>query len=223
MKTDVPVFPVQEAVTVATSFALRASTGFTHPEGASPVFDWLVLIFADHPFAGLFLPEAIPGTGTVAIQTGIGHLPSVLSLTNSLLCASDAHPYGYTLVSALAAVFSLKLYSTSVPIDVPQQMVRHKYIPNGHEDAYSRTRQQRLVKELRALTDPFLGLRQTHYAYSQNHVDLHLNGYALSLYTLLKPLGAVTFRPLTNKQRERHFSQKLSSPLPSLCLSGTRN
>lgn len=75
---DVPVEGLQEAVAVASSFAVDGNATGKWQEG-------------------LKLPEAVPGSGALKIQAGVGRMPTILSLTGQLY---DQNPeYGIVLNS----------------------------------------------------------------------------------------------------------------------------
>lgn len=61
----VPVEGLQEAVTLASSFAVDGSADKKWQEG-------------------LQLPEAVPGSGYVKIQAGVGRMPAILSLVDQI-------------------------------------------------------------------------------------------------------------------------------------------
>jgi len=80
----VPVLPQQDAVTVATSFALEATTS---GQGRTEGFQ---------------IPEHVDGSATVAIQAGVGRLPAMLTYTAQLLAASEQiEPSGLDFAAAL--------------------------------------------------------------------------------------------------------------------------
>lgn len=62
---NLPVEGLQEAVSVATSFAVDGSAEAKWQEG-------------------LKLPEAVPGSGSLKIQAGVGRMPTILSLAGQL-------------------------------------------------------------------------------------------------------------------------------------------
>lgn len=61
----VPVEGLQESVVIASSFAIDGSETNSWQEG-------------------LKLPEAVPGSGSLSIQAGVGRLPAVLSLADQI-------------------------------------------------------------------------------------------------------------------------------------------
>ncbi|GMH44587.1 hypothetical protein BSKO_12539 [Bryopsis sp. KO-2023] len=82
-----PVEGLQEAVTVATSFAIDGNSSSQWQEG-------------------LQLPQAVPGSGAIAIQAGVGRLPAVLSMADQLYKSNPEHkcPIDATFALALVAV-----------------------------------------------------------------------------------------------------------------------
>ncbi|GMH44585.1 hypothetical protein BSKO_12537 [Bryopsis sp. KO-2023] len=82
-----PVEGLQEAVTVATSFAIDGNSSSQWQEG-------------------LQLPQAVPGSGAIAIQAGVGRLPAVLSMADQLYESNPNHkcPIDATFALALVAV-----------------------------------------------------------------------------------------------------------------------
>ncbi|GMH41739.1 hypothetical protein BSKO_09649 [Bryopsis sp. KO-2023] len=82
-----PVEGLQEAVTVATSFAIDGNSSSQWQEG-------------------LQLPQAVPGSGAIAIQAGVGRLPAVLSMANQLYESNPDHkcPIDATFALALMAI-----------------------------------------------------------------------------------------------------------------------
>jgi hypothetical protein len=87
----VPVLPQQDAVTVATSFALEATTS---GQGRTEGFQ---------------IPEHVDGSATVAIQAGVGRLPAMLTYTAQLLAASEQiEPSGPGLCRRAGAVVALR-------------------------------------------------------------------------------------------------------------------
>lgn len=64
----VPVEGLQESVAIASSFAVDGSGKSRWQEG-------------------LKLPEAVPGSGSLTIQAGVGRLPAVLSLAGQISTA----------------------------------------------------------------------------------------------------------------------------------------
>jgi hypothetical protein len=89
--TELPVFGPQEPVTVATSFAIDASK-------ASPWSE------------GLVLPDAIPNSGSVNFQAGIGRFPVVVSYSNSLIYYDKIYPNGMDIVSSMMPSVILPIY-----------------------------------------------------------------------------------------------------------------
>lgn len=67
LQMSFPVLGQQEAVTLASSFAIEAS------EDGEPWEE------------GLDLPEAVPGSGTINLISGVGNFPTVLSTAESVL------------------------------------------------------------------------------------------------------------------------------------------
>ncbi|GMH44588.1 hypothetical protein BSKO_12540 [Bryopsis sp. KO-2023] len=82
-----PVEGLQEAVTIATSFAIDGNSSSQWQEG-------------------LQLPQAVPGSGAIAIQAGVGRLPAVLSMADQLYESNPDHkcPIDATFALALVAV-----------------------------------------------------------------------------------------------------------------------
>ncbi|CAD7696314.1 unnamed protein product, partial [Ostreobium quekettii] len=71
LRLTVPVLGLQDAVTVATSFAIQASEG----EAAQAT-------------EGLDLPAALPGTGGLELLAGVGRLPAVLANARQIMEAN---------------------------------------------------------------------------------------------------------------------------------------
>ncbi|GMH46152.1 hypothetical protein BSKO_14120 [Bryopsis sp. KO-2023] len=84
---DFPVEGLQEAVTLASSFAIDGGNAGSWQEG-------------------LQLPDAVPGSGGVSIQAGVGRLPSILSLAQQIYERNPKHecPISADYALALAAI-----------------------------------------------------------------------------------------------------------------------
>ncbi|CAD7696311.1 unnamed protein product [Ostreobium quekettii] len=74
VQLSIPVMGQQEAVAIAKSFAIRAA-----PNGTS------------NATVGLDLPAAVPGTGGVELQAGVGRLPAVLSAAREIMESGVNH------------------------------------------------------------------------------------------------------------------------------------
>lgn len=95
----VPVLAQQSAVSVATSFALEATTS---GQGRSE---------------GIAIPEHVDHSATVSVQAGVGRLPAILTYAASLLAASErAEPSGLDHAAALVPTWLLGgSYAASLP------------------------------------------------------------------------------------------------------------
>ena len=71
LRLTVPVLGLQDAVTVATSFAIQVSEGE-----------------ATEATEGLDLPAALPGTGGLELLAGVGRLPAVLANARQIMEAN---------------------------------------------------------------------------------------------------------------------------------------
>ncbi|GMH44597.1 hypothetical protein BSKO_12549 [Bryopsis sp. KO-2023] len=80
-----PVEGLQDAVTVATSFAINGNSTSQWQEG-------------------LQLPQSVPGSGAIAIQAGVGRLPAVLSMANQLYESNPDYQCPMDATFALAVV-----------------------------------------------------------------------------------------------------------------------
>ncbi|KXZ55787.1 hypothetical protein GPECTOR_2g1337 [Gonium pectorale] len=76
LSLEIPVEGQQGAVWVATSFALSA-------DAASGSGDWQ---------EGMQLPDAVPGSGGLALSAGVGYFPSVNATYDNLLLTEDDRP-----------------------------------------------------------------------------------------------------------------------------------
>ncbi|GMH38987.1 hypothetical protein BSKO_06885 [Bryopsis sp. KO-2023] len=80
-----PVEGLQEAVSITTSFAIHGNSSSQWQEG-------------------LQLPRAVPGSGAIAIQAGVGRLPVVLSMTQQIYEVNPSHECPIDAGFALAVV-----------------------------------------------------------------------------------------------------------------------
>ncbi|CAD7704742.1 unnamed protein product [Ostreobium quekettii] len=103
LRLTVPVLGLQDAVAVATSFAIQATEG----EGATAV-------------EGLELPNALPGAGSIELLAGVGRLPAVLGHARQIMEADVKHscPNDGSLELAHSGVPSvLQMYRLYTPDD----------------------------------------------------------------------------------------------------------
>ena len=96
LQTRILVGPVSDPVMLATSVSIVAAT--------DPI------VWSE----GVALPEAVPGTGSIILHAGIGHLPPVLQYASALNSKrTNLWRDGETIVSALAAPAALGAYYTT--------------------------------------------------------------------------------------------------------------
>mmetsp|Transcript_14647 Transcript_14647/g.36469 ORF Transcript_14647/g.36469 Transcript_14647/m.36469 type:complete len:2268 (-) Transcript_14647:639-7442(-) len=160
LEVSVPVLAQQSAVWVATSFALRPPA----LGAAGNASGWQ---------EGLDLPDAVPGSGSLDLVAGVGHLPSVAALYARALEAVQHWEWrtGYDCVALATLPAALALYGRA-------------------PDAAQRAAAARAFDDLTALTDATIGLQfSERYTSWPRRADIVLNAYAAWVFTAYKPQG----------------------------------
>ncbi|CAD7700532.1 unnamed protein product [Ostreobium quekettii] len=107
LELELPILGLQDPVTVATSFAIQAAEN----ETATAV-------------EGLDLPAALPGTGGIELQAGVGRLPAVLANARQIMEANVNHtcPHDGSLELVHTVVpAALQMYSLYTPDEDEEQ------------------------------------------------------------------------------------------------------
>jgi len=147
LELKLPVLGMQPQVSVATSRALQAS--------AEPSV-WT---------EGVAFPAAVPGSGSISLAMGVGRLPAVAAVADTLGAnwkdATDK--YATVAIGVVAAVAMLQPYYPAQD-ELRQHLLR--LLPSA-------------VESLSSLTDASIGLRFSNWASANNYVDVQLNAFGL--------------------------------------------
>ncbi|GMH44595.1 hypothetical protein BSKO_12547 [Bryopsis sp. KO-2023] len=162
-----PVEGLQEAVTVATSFAIDGNSSSQWQEG-------------------LQLPQAVPGSGAIAIQAGVGRLPAVLSMAEQIYESNPDHkcPIDATFALALMAIpFVTETYKV-LDLD-PASLDRHTLeVISGIQSNFTSA-----VESLNEMTWDEIGLDYVlncNYRRFPKQPSLTINALGVFLLRLLK-------------------------------------
>ncbi|PNW72413.1 hypothetical protein CHLRE_16g677205v5 [Chlamydomonas reinhardtii] len=156
LSLEVPVYGQQGDVWVATSFALKAL-----PASDSDVVQWQ---------EGLALPDAVPGSGGLALTAGVGYWPSIAATYDNLAQRQDDYSgYAYAQPSMLWAVQPplLQRYGQPASAAGPEALLH---------TAYTNLGRLTLSNVGLVYSDP-----SRWYSWTPTRTDMYLNSWALFL------------------------------------------
>ncbi|MEW5301344.1 MAG: hypothetical protein WDW36_004208 [Sanguina aurantia] len=149
---------------LATSFSLTGASG---SRGSSNL--------TSAQTEGLSLPAVVPGSGSLSVTAGVGHLPSLISLFEAL--AGDMNsttPDAYVCVDFATLPSLLALYQQPIPQDL-LRLINVAFLTLNH------------------LTDPVLGLQYSDTSQWQSweprSTDIVLNAWGASVLNSYRPPG----------------------------------